>query len=90
MISIVDDDASIEVDLAYWTDMLSDTQAAHVAEAFVQALTVIVEDPGCPLPVANLLSDHDSRHIRKWNSARDTRYELDSTCTHRPPSGGKT
>ena len=56
------------VDLDYWTDCLSDGQAANVASTFVQSLQNITYHSEQTIGQLNHLSDRDRQQIQSWNS----------------------
>jgi amino acid adenylation domain-containing protein/non-ribosomal peptide synthase protein (TIGR01720 family) len=55
------------IDLDYWTDALSDGQAANVASTFIQALRNIVQHPEQTIAALNHLSDDHMDQIWTWN-----------------------
>lgn len=55
------------IDLDYWTDALSDGQAANVASTFVQALRNIVYHSERTIAYLDHLSDHSKHQIWTWN-----------------------
>ncbi len=62
----VADDAAM-VDLEFWTDHLSDGQAANVASTFVRALQNIVSHPERKLAELDHLSGKHLEQIQRWN-----------------------
>jgi len=67
------------VDLDYWTDCLSDGQAANVASTFVQSLKNITYHSEQPIGQLNQLSDRDRQQIQSWNSKMP---EFINDCVH--------
>ncbi|KAJ0418108.1 hypothetical protein BJY00DRAFT_315323 [Aspergillus carlsbadensis] len=58
-------DSNAQVELNYWNNWLSDTQARNVADAFLQSLTDITTDP---MPAMNeSASPQDIHQICQWN-----------------------
>ena len=55
------------IDLTYWTDTLSDGQAANIVDAFTKGLTNILDH--CDLTVAELyhLGDASNSQLSRWN-----------------------
>ena len=60
-------DESYAVDLEYWTDSLSDGQAAHVASTFLQALKNIMHHSTKPISHLSSLGDDQQLQIADWN-----------------------
>lgn len=64
-IEVADDDVAIDLD--YWTDALSEGQAANVASTFVQALENIIYHSEQTIGNLDVLSDHCKNQIWTWN-----------------------
>ena len=62
-------DSSAELQLCYWTDKLSTSQAKNIATTFDQVLLSIlkIHDEGQAVKDINLLSDHCRDQVTKWN-----------------------
>jgi amino acid adenylation domain-containing protein len=71
-------DASIAVDLDYWTDYLPAGQAANVASTFVRSLENIVYNAKRRISSLDLLSSQHWRQIQTWNVMPPTLNE----CVH--------
>ncbi|KAL1965991.1 hypothetical protein VTN77DRAFT_4931 [Rasamsonia byssochlamydoides] len=57
------------IDLDYWTDSLSDGQAANMASTFLRALENIIAHPTEQLGQLDYVSDSHLQQIVAWNSA---------------------
>ncbi|KAL8873714.1 MAG: hypothetical protein Q9174_000861, partial [Haloplaca sp. 1 TL-2023] len=64
-IEVSDDNAAI--DLAYYTDCLSDGHATNVLNTFAQALQNLIEHPESDFGLLDPLSKSDRRQIMEWN-----------------------
>ncbi|KAF4966173.1 hypothetical protein FSARC_6132 [Fusarium sarcochroum] len=63
-------DSSAELQLCYWADKISDSQAKNIASTFDQILTSIVtSDSTLPIGELNTLSNHCMEQVLSWNSA---------------------
>lgn len=65
-IEVADENAAI--DLAYWTDCLSDGQATNVMNTFLQALKNIADHSQMSVGQLNAVSESDQRQFAVWNS----------------------
>jgi len=74
----VSDEGAV-VDLDYWTDFLSDGQAANVASTFVQSLKNLTYHSGQTVGQLDHLSDRDRQQIQSWNSKMP---EFINDCVH--------
>ncbi|KAH6876441.1 hypothetical protein B0T10DRAFT_585614 [Thelonectria olida] len=73
-------DSSAELQLCYWTDKISDSQARNIASTFDQVLTSIVAcDPTTPIGELNFLSERCSQQLKSWNNAEP---EFLDKCVH--------
>jgi amino acid adenylation domain-containing protein/non-ribosomal peptide synthase protein (TIGR01720 family) len=72
-----DEDAAIDLD--YWTDALSDGQAANVASTFLQALRNITYHSEQTIGQLDHLSDHVKDQIWTWNRGMP---ETINDCVH--------
>ena len=66
-INIEAGDTDMAIDLMYWTDTLSDDQAANVASTFTKSLSNILHHPELPIAKLNSLSDRNMQNISRWN-----------------------
>ncbi|KAI4155608.1 MAG: hypothetical protein LQ340_000881 [Diploschistes diacapsis] len=67
------------IDLAYWTDCLSDGQAQNVASTFTQSLTNILDHSKRAIGQLNNVSQLSHQQIEKWN---DLMPEVVDDCVH--------
>ncbi|KAH7329601.1 hypothetical protein B0I35DRAFT_507853 [Stachybotrys elegans] len=73
-------DSSAELQLCYWTDKISDSQAKNIASTFDQILTSILSSgPSTPVRDLDLLSQHCSHQLAYWNHAEPVSIER---CVH--------
>ncbi|KAF4440789.1 non-ribosomal peptide synthetase [Fusarium austroafricanum] len=73
-------DATAELQLCYWTDKLSNSQARNIASTFDQVLTSIVtSDSAVRIGELNHLSKHCMQQLMSWNHAEP---EFLDTCVH--------
>ncbi|KAL3595953.1 Nonribosomal peptide synthetase 4 disrupted by TE [Fusarium poae] len=73
-------DSTAELQLCYWTDKVSDSQAKNIACTFDQILTSIISsDPSLPTDQLNILSDHCAQQLISWN---ETEPEFVDHCVH--------
>ena len=63
-------DSNTEVEFCYWTDKLSEAQAANVASTFDQILVNVIRqhDSGKTLGEIDLLSEHCLKSLVSWNA----------------------
>ncbi|KAL8692339.1 MAG: hypothetical protein Q9218_002613 [Villophora microphyllina] len=61
-------DESAAIDLDYWTDCLSDGNAANVLSTFSHALQSILDHPESSVGQLETMSRSDLQHILQWNS----------------------
>ena len=73
-----DDHAAIDLD--YWTDCISDGQAANVGDTFLQALQNIVHHSGQMIEQLSQISPSHHEQILEWNSKIP---EVIDDCVHR-------
>ena len=78
-INIEAGETDMAIDLAYWTDCLSDEQAANVASTFTQSLRNILHHSGQVLGELDNLSQRNRQQIRTWNSQMP---EVVDECVH--------
>lgn len=67
-INIEVSDESAAIDLDYWTDCLSDGNAANVLNTFAQALQTIIDRPELNVGQLDAMSKSDLQQILEWNS----------------------
>ncbi|KAH5402212.1 hypothetical protein HBI32_167770 [Parastagonospora nodorum] len=67
-VSISDDGGDIHVQMSYYANILSDTQAESVSNALSNVITSILEIPQAPVAQLKMEDDQDLRHISSWNS----------------------
>ena len=67
------------IDLAYWTDCLSDVQANNVASTFTQALNNILNCSEQPIGQIDHMSDSHLQQVQDWNEAE---FEAIDRCIH--------
>ncbi|KAI9902278.1 hypothetical protein N3K66_001630 [Trichothecium roseum] len=73
-------DSSAELQLCYWTDKISDSQAKNIASTYNQVLSSIVShDSEAPIGELNLLSEHCSQQLAFWNTSEP---EFLEECVH--------
>ncbi|KAM0438114.1 hypothetical protein ACHAQK_006845 [Fusarium lateritium] len=73
-------DSTAELQLCYWTDKVSDSQAKNIAFTFDQILTSIISsDPALPTDQLNILSEHCAQQLTSWN---ETEPVLLNHCIH--------
>lgn len=73
-------DSTAELQLCYWTDKVSDSQAKNIACTFDQILTsIITSNASLPTDQLNILSDHCAQQLTSWN---DTEPEFLNDCVH--------
>ncbi|KAM0548792.1 hypothetical protein ACHAPJ_009789 [Fusarium lateritium] len=73
-------DSSAELQLCYWADKISDSQAKNIASTFDQILTSLVtSDSDLPVGELNTLSNHCMQQLVSWNSAEP---EFLDQCVH--------
>ncbi|KAL3460706.1 hypothetical protein BJX64DRAFT_290019 [Aspergillus heterothallicus] len=66
-VNVVASDKDADIELNYWTDMLSDGQAQNVASMFLKSLDDIVHHLDDEIDYLELLSERNKQHIRRWN-----------------------
>lgn len=72
--------SSAQLQLCYWSDKISDSQAENIASSFDQILTsVISSDPALPTSQLNILSDHCAQQLISWNAPEP---EALNQCVH--------
>ena len=67
-INIEASDENAEIDLDYWTDCISDGQAANVGSLFLQCLENIVHHSDSPIEHLNNFSELHLGQVQNWNS----------------------
>ena len=67
------------IDLDYWTDCMSDSQAANVASTFVRSLQNVIYHSEQTLHELDHLTEGNRRQILKWNSKMP---EAINNCMH--------
>ncbi|KAL4722245.1 NRPS [Fusarium chlamydosporum] len=73
-------DSTAELQLCYWSDKISDSQAKNIASTFDQVLTSIIScDPALPINQLNILSAHCAQQLACWNEAEP---EFLNQCVH--------
>ncbi|KAF5023771.1 hypothetical protein F66182_4164 [Fusarium sp. NRRL 66182] len=73
-------DSGVELQLCYWSDKISDSQARNIAATFDQILTSIVTlDSALPIGELNMLGNHCRQQLVSWNSAEP---EFLNKCVH--------
>ncbi|CAG7555120.1 unnamed protein product [Fusarium equiseti] len=61
-------ESTAELQLCYWSDRVSDSQAENIASTFDQILTSIISsDPALSTNQLNILSDHCAQQLTSWN-----------------------
>ncbi|KAF2802919.1 nonribosomal peptide synthase-like protein [Mytilinidion resinicola] len=75
-IEVHEDVASIDLD--FWTDHLSETQAENVASTLSRVLHTILDEPDKQIDDLDLLSHHNLEQISRWNIMPETLNE----CVH--------
>jgi amino acid adenylation domain-containing protein/non-ribosomal peptide synthase protein (TIGR01720 family) len=78
-INIEAGDKDMAVDLMYWTDTLSDAQAANVAGTFKQALSNILHHCEKPIAALNHVSEGNRAQLMQWNGVMPDAIER---CIH--------
>ena len=78
-INIEAGETEMAIDLAYWTDCLSEGQAHNVASTFTQSLSNILHHSDKSIGTIDNLSDLNRQHIRSWNSSMPEAVEQ---CVH--------
>ncbi|KAJ0424647.1 hypothetical protein BJY00DRAFT_309065 [Aspergillus carlsbadensis] len=66
-VNVVASDKTADIELNYWTDMLSDGHAQNVASIFLKCLHDIVHHQEEHVDQLEPLSERNKLHIRKWN-----------------------
>jgi amino acid adenylation domain-containing protein len=66
-INVEASDTNAVIDLDYWTDTLSDGQAANIAETFVKSLENVIDHLTKSLKDLEFLGDCHLEQIAKWN-----------------------
>ena len=79
-INIEAGEKEMAIDLAYWTDCLSDGQAHNIASTFKQALSNILSHADHAVGDIDYLSDRNRHDIQLWN---ETQPEIVDDCVHR-------
>ena len=79
-INIEAGEKDMAIDLAYWTDCLSDGQAHNIASTFTQALNNILSHTNHAVGDIEYLSDRNRYDIQLWN---ETQPEIVDDCVHR-------
>ena len=79
-LNIETSDVGAFVDLDYWTDSLSSSQARNVGATFVQALTNIIEHPATLVSEVDLVDRSTKDLIWSWNASLPT---ATVDCLHR-------
>lgn len=57
----------VNIDLAYWSDKISDGQASNVGSTFLHILGTIPQQADQSLSLFNFVSEHHHKQIMKWN-----------------------
>lgn len=78
-INIEASEDSAIIDLDYWTDCISDSQAASVASTFVQSLLNVIHCSNQTLRDLNHLTEGNRQRILSWNSEMP---ETINVCVH--------
>jgi amino acid adenylation domain-containing protein/non-ribosomal peptide synthase protein (TIGR01720 family) len=78
-INIEAGDKEMAVDLMYWTDTLSDEQAANVASTFTKTLSNILHHSEVPVAKLDCLSQRNREHITRWSGQMPDAVE---DCVH--------
>jgi amino acid adenylation domain-containing protein/non-ribosomal peptide synthase protein (TIGR01720 family) len=74
-------DSNVELQLCYWQDKVSDSQAINIASTFDQVLSSIMRcDTALPIGELNILSEHGRQQLMSWNNAEP---EVLNECVHR-------
>jgi len=79
-INIEASDENAAIDLDYWTDYISDGQAANVGSLFLQCLENIVHHSDSTIERLNNFSKHHLEQVQKWNSNMP---DSINDCVHR-------
>ncbi|KAL2858409.1 hypothetical protein BJX68DRAFT_262934 [Aspergillus pseudodeflectus] len=66
-VNVVASDKSADIELNYWTDMLSNGNAQNVASMFLKCLHDIVHHHEERIDQLEPLSERNQQHIRRWN-----------------------
>ncbi|KAL2817816.1 hypothetical protein BJX63DRAFT_429511 [Aspergillus granulosus] len=66
-VNVVASDKNADIELNYWTNMLSDGQAQNVASIFLKNLHDIVRHHDDQIGLLECLSERNKQNIRKWN-----------------------
>ncbi|KAL2836009.1 hypothetical protein BJY01DRAFT_252206 [Aspergillus pseudoustus] len=66
-INVVASDKNADIEINYWTDMLSDGQARNVCSIFLKCLHDIVHYHEAQIGQLELLSEQNKQLLRKWN-----------------------
>lgn len=69
----------VDIDLAYWTDKISDGQASNIGSTFLHVLCTIPKQADQPLSLFNFVSEHHHEQLMKWN---DTMPPTINECVH--------
>lgn len=69
----------VDIDLAYWTDKISDGQASNIGSTFLHVLRTIPQQVDQPLSVFNFVSENHHGQLLGWN---DTMPPTINECVH--------
>ncbi|KAI1051402.1 hypothetical protein LB506_003776 [Fusarium annulatum] len=73
-------DSSVELQLCYWQDKVSDAQAANIASTFDQVLSSMARcDTALPIGELDILSDLGRQQLMSWNNNEP---EVLNDCVH--------
>ena len=78
-INVESSDDSAAVDLAYWTDRISDGQAVNIGSTFMHCLQTVIQQSAQEVGQLNFVSEHSRRKIWNWNSSIP---ETINECVH--------
>ncbi|KAH8602265.1 nonribosomal peptide synthase [Bisporella sp. PMI_857] len=67
-INVVASDDNLTIDLDYWTDAISENQAAHIASTFLQSIQNIIHHSNQSLEQLSWIGEHSRTQIGAWNS----------------------
>jgi amino acid adenylation domain-containing protein/non-ribosomal peptide synthase protein (TIGR01720 family) len=67
-VNVETSDENAVIDLDFWTDMLSQEQAANIAQTFTRALENIIDCPDTPLGELDYITQSNWQQIAEWNS----------------------
>ncbi|KAL9079438.1 MAG: hypothetical protein Q9157_001692 [Trypethelium eluteriae] len=75
-------ESGVEVHLNYWSDILSETQASHMASTYEHVLNSIMESPKLSLPIGELdhFSEKSRKQVSEWNEKLPETVEK---CVHK-------